>query len=400
MPARTERIVKFTAEWIESVRPEKRTVYHDEVCQGLNIRIGVGKSKVFYWVGRVDGVMSREKIGPFPTWSVAAARNEARKISGQAASGINTKSTATARRDEWTLRELHEWYMETHSKPHKRTWLTDDRRYTARLSQWSNRKVSRITKAEVAALHVAIGESSGHYAGNKVLELLGHEFRLGRELGVIGCDDPTKGIIRFAKTERERFLSPQELPKFLEAVEALPRETSRDFIRLALFTGARRSNVASMRWDEVDLNSGTWTIPKDKSKSKKPMTVTLCEPVLEILRRRQKGSASDYVLPGQGKLGHIVEPKHAFRAACDAAGIKDSRIHDLRRTLGSWMAAGNVSLAIIGKSLGHQSLKSTAIYARLNYDPVRVAVAAATAAMTAKPKAKKPSKSGSKRGTK
>jgi integrase len=56
-------------------------------------------------------------------------------------------------------------------------------------------------------------------------------------------------------------------------------------------------------------------------------------------------------------------------------------MHDLRRTLGSWQALGGSSLQIIGKSLGHKSMQSTEIYARLTTDPVRESVEKATQAM-------------------
>jgi integrase len=67
----------------------------------------------------------------------------------------------------------------------------------------------------------------------------------------------------------------------------------------------------------------------------------------------------------------------------DRAGIVGLRIHDLRRTLGSWQAITGASLAIIGKSLGHKSVDATLIYARLSADPVRESVERATAAMIA-----------------
>ena len=65
------------------------------------------------------------------------------------------------------------------------------------------------------------------------------------------------------------------------------------------------------------------------------------------------------------------------------ASFQDLRIHDLRRTLGSWQAADGASLSIIGKTLGHKNVSTTAIYARLNLDPVRQSVNAATKAMLA-----------------
>jgi len=73
------------------------------------------------------------------------------------------------------------------------------------------------------------------------------------------------------------------------------------------------------------------------------------------------------------------------------SGLKDLKIHDLRRTLGSWQAAAGVSLPIIGKSLGHRTTTATAIYARMNLDPVRESVSAAVTAMMTAGK-KKPKK--------
>lgn len=63
------------------------------------------------------------------------------------------------------------------------------------------------------------------------------------------------------------------------------------------------------------------------------------------------------------------------------SGLLDIRIHDLRRTLGSWQAATGATTAIIGKSLGHKSQKATAIYARLDIDPIRGSIEKATDAM-------------------
>jgi integrase len=77
----------------------------------------------------------------------------------------------------------------------------------------------------------------------------------------------------------------------------------------------------------------------------------------------------------------MVEPSKAWNRIRARAGLKDVRIHDLRRTLGSWQAAGGTSLPIIGKGLGHKSLASTGVYTRLNLDPVRESMEMATKAM-------------------
>ena len=78
-----------------------------------------------------------------------------------------------------------------------------------------------------------------------------------------------------------------------------------------------------------------------------------------------------------------MEPKKAWARLLERAGIENLRIHDLRRTLGSWQAKTGASLAIVGKSLNHKSHSTTAIYARLDLDPVRESVDRATGAILA-----------------
>jgi integrase len=165
------------------------------------------------------------------------------------------------------------------------------------------------------------------------------------------------------------------------AADALANEENfhmRDYFLLALLTGVRRSNVLAMRWDEINLIRDEWRII---TKGNSAQTVTLSPEVVTILSERQQAANSEWVFPGTGKTGHLVEPKKAWQRLLDRAGLSDLRIHDLRRTLGSWQAKTGASLLIIGKSLNHKSTQSTAIYARLDLEPVRESVNLATTAM-------------------
>ena len=92
-------------------------------------------------------------------------------------------------------------------------------------------------------------------------------------------------------------------------------------------------------------------------------------------------SHGEYVFPGDGRSGHLKEPKRGWLRILKNADVGNLRIHDLRRTLGSWQAKTGASLTIIGKSLNHKSLQATAIYARLDLDPVRASIDKATQAI-------------------
>ena len=71
-----------------------------------------------------------------------------------------------------------------------------------------------------------------------------------------------------------------------------------------------------------------------------------------------------------------MDIKKAWERIKERTKISDIRVHDLRRTLGSWMAAGGDSLLLIGRTLNHSQLKTTEIYARLQLDPIRAALQA------------------------
>jgi integrase len=199
--------------------------------------------------------------------------------------------------------------------------------------------------------------------------------------------NPAQGVkVAGRVVSRDRFLQADELPRFFQSLAEEPSIAMRDFILLALLTGARRENLCAMRWAEINLADSVWRIPDTKNGT--PQNVTLSPEAVEILKARQEATASGFVFPGPGVSGHMVEPKKAVIRVMERAGIPYGRnepngvtLHDLRRTLGSWQARTGASMAIIGKSLNHKSQQATAIYARLDLHPVRASVNTATAAM-------------------
>ncbi len=135
-----------------------------------------------------------------------------------------------------------------------------------------------------------------------------------------------------------------------------------------------------MKWEQINLPRKEWRIPETKNGT--PQTITLPKEALKMLKKRRNRLQNHYyVFPGNGNKGHLIDPKRGWQRILAHAGIQDLRIHDLRRTLGSWQAKTGASLAIIGKSLNHKSPMTTAIYARLDLDPVGESVEKATKAM-------------------
>ncbi len=356
----------------------QRAYYYDVKVRGLAVAVSPAGKKVFILYRKVAGRPERIPIGPFIDLSVEQARQRAEEMNAAIARGKNPASDRRTVRDEATLAELFSTYLEHHAKPHKKTWSDDVGLFNLHLGAWRLRKISSIRKLDVIMLHGRIGGGRGHYVANRVVELLCTMFNKACEWGWQG-ENPASGVKAFRERKRDRFLQPEELPAFFKSLAEELNGTIRDYVLVSLLTGARRTNVEEMRWPEINWTRSTWTIPD--TKSGEPLTVPLSPAVLRILEGRRRESTGEWVFPGGGKSGHLVEPKTGWKRILKRAGLEDLRLHDLRRTLGSWQAATGASLPIIGKSLGHKSVAATQIYARLNLDPVRAAVNVATEAM-------------------
>lgn len=127
-----------------------------------------------------------------------------------------------------------------------------------------------------------------------------------------------------------------------------------------------------MRWDEVSLTRAEWRIPH--TKAGRPHLLPVPHALIAVLRSLPRVEGNPYVFPGQNGTGHLQNMKRTWDRIRVKAGIRDVRFHDLRRTVGSWLAGSGESLQLIGKVLNHCDVSTTAIYARLNLNPVRQAL--------------------------
>ncbi|NOX40144.1 MAG: tyrosine-type recombinase/integrase [Alphaproteobacteria bacterium] len=352
--------------------------YYDTKEKGLMLAVTPAGTKTFFLYKRIDGKPERLLLGRFPDISIENARKAAMAAKGEIAVGKNPQKAKQAIRAEMTFHALFVEYMEKYSKVHKKSWAYDEREVNKFLKHWFKRKISSITKAEVERLHAKLGRENGIYQANRLLERIRSIFNKAAGWGWEGVN-PAVGIKKFKERSRDRFLQPDELPRFFEAVAKEPNETARDFFMISLLTGARKSNTLAMRWRDINFITETWRI--EDTKNSDPQTVHLPKQAIEILTERKWESESPWVFPGHSASGHLADPKKAWMRILKEAEIENLRIHDLRRTLGSYQAATGANGYIIGKSLGHRSQQSTAIYARLNLDPVRDSVNKATDVM-------------------
>ena len=392
-----------------TAEPGKRDYYYDSKMDGLQLRVsdtGVMSFWAYKWrdrknvrimLGRYvpDAMQVPEfdadplcVLGSNPGLSIEHARQLAAAVIMQITAG---KDPLAGKRGSQglTLGELFNEYLHGYAIDHCKTWKIIEECFYRYLGEWKTRPVSSIKRSEVQMLVNKLGKENGKATANRTVELLRAVINKGKQWELIECDNPATGITKFKLKHRERFVYAEELPRLIEAIQAEENEEIKDYVLISLYTGARKMNVLTMRWADVDLENAVWRIPDTKNDT--AQTILLTGPELEILQTRFDNRKSfEYVFPGTGtKSPHLADPKKGWHRILKAAKIKDLHLHDLRRTLGSYMAMTGASLSVIGNALNHKDVSTTRkVYAHSAHEAERTAREVAHKKMFAKPEEK------------
>lgn len=340
----------------------------DSILRGFALRVTKG-AKTFVLERRVKGRVRRITIGPYGPLTVDQARKIAEGHIGAIAQGEDPAQTRQDRIKEPTFADLTALYEIRHL-PMKRSARDDRSLLNSHLSVLKTRKLSDITRNDVIVLHSKIGETA-KYRANRAVALLRKMFNLAKDWEMFHGENPATRIHFFKEQERDRFIQPDELPAVFAAIMEEPDEYVRASFWAYVFTGARREEVLSMKWEHVSLERAEWRIPQ--TKADRPHVLPLPTPLLAVLGNLTREDGNPHVFVGQNG-SHRVNIKRAWNRIRTKAKILDVRLHDLRRTVGSWLSGSGESLQLIGKVLNHSNISTTRIYARLNLDPVREAL--------------------------
>ncbi len=307
-------------------------------------------------------------LGPHGALTPSQARELARAAADQVRLGQDPVAARKAASQAMNVSELCDVYLERHVRPRLRR-AYDVERYIERFIRpaLGSFAVDELTRADVAALHARIGRDTP-YQANRVLEVVRKMFHMAITWGLRDATLPDPGayIERYRERSRERWATPEELPKLRDAIEAQPSPYVRGLVWLLLMTGVRLGEALGLTWDRVDLQRREARLVNTKNGRER--VVPLSDPAVAVLRDLPRTLGTPrYVFPGQRSgrplpRSSLTKPWDEIRTA---AGMPDLRLHDLRRTCGSWLATSGVGTAVVGKVLGHLSQQATQVYARV-----------------------------------
>jgi integrase len=374
----------------------KKVITPDDEVAGFGCRITDNGARSY--VLRYTTKAGRERtytIGDASVWRCTAARDRARDLRRQIEDGGDPLGEIEDERAAPTVKDLIERFRAEHI-PRKRPATGDGYDRILRLHVephfGQHTKVTDVRFEDIDALHRKVSRNRGTYVANRTVAVLGKMFSLAVKWRM-RLDNPTKGVERNKEFNRRRYLNGDELVRLTKALAKHGDREAADAFRLLLLTGARRGEVLAMRW--ADIEDGIWSKLPSSTKQKEHHQVPLSAPAIQLLadirkRQRRAGATSEFVFPGDGATGHLVEVKKSWAAVTEAAGIEGLRIHDLRHSYASQLVSGGASLALVGALLGHSNPLTTNRYAHLFRDPLKAATEKVGAVIAAAGKPAKP----------
>ena len=265
----------------------------DEELPGFALRVTQGR-KSFILEKRIRGRMRRLTIGPYGPLTVDQARKLAATHVGAIAQGNDPAQVRQDRLHEPTFADLTAQYLERHA-PRKRSARDDRGMLTTHLAVFRTRRLTDLNRNDVARLHAKLGERAP-YRANRLVALLRKMFNLAQDWGLYSGENPATRIQFFREESRDRFVQPDELPRLFQAIAEEADSSVRAVLLTALLTGARRTEVLTMRWDHVSLTRAEWRIPH--TKAGRPHLLPLPHALVATLRSLPRVDGNPYVFLG------------------------------------------------------------------------------------------------------
>ena len=386
----------------------------DAACPGLGVRLTKAGSRTFIvqWTDPATKRKVREPLGVWGSLTVDQARDAARVRLGAVAKGINPKAERVKARAEaereraelaLTFDALVTDWAALHLVERRPKYAAEAQRAIRfAFADFMKRPAARITRADARSVLEKLISAGKTTMAAQTLAYARAAFRWGQKRGVV-ADNPFQGLpIATTPQARDRALSDAELAEVWTEAGAMAYPFG-PMIRLAILTLQRREEVSGMRWSEISTDGETWTIPAARMKNRKPHAVHLSSAARDVLATVTKIKGQDLIFSTTGKTPvsgfsrakstldrRVVEARaaRAAKAGVKAAALVPWRLHDLRRTGVSKLAALGIDSIVADKLLAHKAGKLhgvAAVYQRHDFAKEQAAALDAWAAHVVPP---------------
>lgn len=355
---------RLTDQSVRAIKPpaQGQDEHPDDLVTGLRLRVGAGGRKAWIVRTRAGGKPINKTLGAYPVLGLKDARDAAQKL-------LRDIALNGAPRQAKTFGELADHWIEHVAKPNNRSWDKQLRRLEIHvLPHWRNHQLDSIRRADVRDL---IDGVPGDVAPNRALTIIRTLFRYAMSRDWIEAS-PAEAIAKTKhESPRDRVLDMDEVKSIYSTADMLGYPLA-GYLKMLFLTGQRRTEVGMMRWTDLDLDAGTWTIRSADTKAARANLVPLSPQAVAILKSTPRLGEFVWTTDGKKYLSGYTHVKARLDGllAAQGASLKAWRLHDVRRSVATHMVRLGVTETIVGRVLNHAPQGVTAkVYALHSYEP-------------------------------
>ncbi|MCC5906580.1 MAG: tyrosine-type recombinase/integrase [Balneolaceae bacterium] len=379
---------KFADKKIRALEPaEKRVEYYDELVTGMILRITKTGHKSFAYRYWFRGKSKQITIGKFDDIKLGEARAIARKYKNKVREGTDPLEEIQKKKeipDEITFKELTELYEGIHlptlreSSQEYHKWAISSKV----LPYLGKRNLKEISDTDIIRVldRIAI-QDDAQATANKVRSRLHHLFEFAKSRSYVKTNPVSNtSTYKGGYNQSERYYSEDEIKSIWQAIEDL-NEPVQSYMKIITLTGQRRTETHKMKWENIqhikdsEFTGWAWVIPKHLAKSDRDHEIQLSPLAIEIIRDLKERAGTNPFVFASGASDDIPiglkTIKRAAKTIKDESGVTDFRLHDMRRTVATYMAKLQTPAEVVSKVLNHKTGGSgslvTRIYNRYEY---------------------------------
>lgn len=382
----------LTERRIRDLKPAEKTAFlWDGQVKNLGVRITPKGAKAYVLFYRTAGRKHLATLARCSEISLKAARERAgRELAAIRAGESDPLDRRRAAREAPTVNDALARFFDEYAPARMEAGrltektVTDYRKQARRYvgPLLGTLQVAKVTRHDVEKFAAKMAKTPAQR--NRTLAFLSRIFTLAEHWEWRPQHtNPVRGIERAKEQARDRVLAPSELAALAGALDSL--DDTYPFpvaaVRVAAMTGLRISECLSLAWEHVSFETCRATLPKTKTGRR---VVPLAAPVLDLLSRLPRINGNPWVFAGtKGAATTYKTARRVFAEACGHAGLADVRLHDLRRSVATDLAASGVNAYTLRDVLGHSTLTMSNRYVRMAGDALAEATERAAAITSA-----------------